>query len=155
MKRYSIVGAVVFLFLTSAVSTAAAQAAPPRSAPSQPFFGLRLVQRQDKVVVGSVDPLGLGQRIGLKEGDIVTHFLSKPVSKSDELLNALKRVHPSRDEGKFAFTLQRPDGKSSQKLEIGGKVKMLDEKECKKIKDKFPDSKVQPGTFYIVLDSKR
>jgi len=69
------------------------QAAPPPA--GEPYFGLRLVQRDGGVVeISYVDPPGLGRRIGLQKGDVVTHFQGQRITRTDDLVSAFKDVHP-------------------------------------------------------------
>src|SRR5262245_13645088 len=58
----------------------------------RPYFGLRLTQRDSKVVIANVDPLGLARGIGLKYGDVLTRFQGRPVVKVDDFLDALARL---------------------------------------------------------------
>jgi glutaredoxin-like YruB-family protein len=75
-------------------------ASTPKTNGKNPSFGLS-VANASKVVynfgddqifgafVGKVAPLSLGQKLGLKKGDIINIVNSKPVQNVDELENAL------------------------------------------------------------------
>jgi hypothetical protein len=67
--------------------------------PTPPYFGLRLAQRDGgKVEVTYADPAGLGSRLGLKKGDVITSFQGKPVTNADDLLKALAALRPGKKE---------------------------------------------------------
>jgi uncharacterized iron-regulated protein len=63
----------------------------PARKPAPPRLGVRLEQKGEAVHITEVTPGSLAERTGLRAGDIVTSVAGKPVRRSGELVEALRR----------------------------------------------------------------
>ena len=63
-----------------------------RPARQGPKFGLRIADGEGGVYVGAVRPDGLGNRLGLIAGDVITDFNDRPLRTAAEMERAIAAV---------------------------------------------------------------